>query len=119
MKRSRPRSLISPQGVFISVGVFISSLARVNPHRYTRRGTPRQRASSFGHVVPARGGRPTIIRREEGVPRRELESVGGSRRDTGFYSLFFLISSLFFNAGGETPPLQAGRRGAAPYLLNS
>ncbi len=38
-----------------------------------------------------RGGRPTIIRRVEGVPRRELESVGGSRSDTAFYSLLFIL----------------------------
>ena len=33
----------------------------------------------------------THIRPEEGVPRRELESVGGSRSDTAFYSFFFII----------------------------
>ena len=33
----------------------------------------------------------THIRPEEGVPRRELESVGGSRRDT-----LFILSSFFF-----------------------
>ena len=56
-------------------------------------GVPRKRGTSFWGFTggePQMRRRRRIIRREEGVPRRELESVGGSRSDTGFYSLFFL-----------------------------
>ena len=52
-----------------------------------------------------------------GVPRCEPESNGGSRIRHRF--LFFILYSILFIIlpGGETPPLRAGRRGAA--ILNS
>ncbi len=58
---------------------------------------------------------PQTIRREEGIPRRELESVGGSHSDTGFYSFFFLLYSLRTTDG--RPYNGASRRRPIPINL--
>ena len=54
-------------------------------------------------VAELEGWVTTHIRREEGVPRRELESVGGSRSDTDFYSLFFILYYFFEREGKPFP----------------
>ena len=83
------------KGVFNIVGAIIDRLPKK-----TKSGV------AFGDVwgIPK-------IRPAEGVPRRELESVGGSRRDTDFFERRE-TSPRPTNSGGKTPPLQAGRRGA-------
>ena len=77
--------------------VFASSTATREPQKLV----PRFRGFTDGQppiFVPKKGFPDANLRAlgvpVEGVPRRELESVGGSRRNTGFYSFFFILYYL-------------------------